>query len=97
MQGTSICRPQPQGWIRNLASTSGFARSHLQHGGRDVGQVAAQEARVRLGDLDEQLERLLRGRLVAGLQRAPDHAQLRRDRALEAVPLPRVVQLLRGM
>ena len=70
-------------------------RVHLQHGVHDVGERAAQEARVRLGDLDEQLERLLRGRLVAGLERAPDHAQLRRDRALEPVPLPGVLQLLR--
>ncbi len=49
---------------------------------------------MRLGDLNEQLQRLLRGRLVAGLQRAPDHAQLCGHCALEAVALARVLQLL---
>jgi hypothetical protein len=66
----------------------------LQHRGSDLGEVPAQEARVRLGDLDQQLKRVLRGALLALVQQPRDDRQLRRHRALEAVALRRVVQLL---
>jgi len=66
----------------------------LQHRGSDLGEVPAQEARVRLGNLDQQLQRVLRGALLALVQQPRDDRQLRRHRALEAVALARVVQLL---
>ena len=67
---------------------------HLQHGGRELGEVAAQEARVRLGDLDQQLQRVLRAGLLALVQQAAHHRQLRRDGRLELVALRGVLQLL---
>ncbi len=66
----------------------------LQHGCGDLGEVAAQEARVRFGDLDEQLQRVLGALLLALVQQPRDHAQLQRHRALEPVPLRRIVKLL---
>ncbi len=50
--------------------------AHLKHGTGDLLQVAAQEARMRLGNLNEQLQGLLRGTLIPGLQCVPDQRQL---------------------
>ena len=69
-------------------------KAHLEHRVHYLGEVLPEESRVRLCNLDEELERLLRCALVAGLQRVPDHCQLLRNGGLEPVPLRRLFQLL---
>lgn len=72
------------------------ASAHLKHGIGNLWQVAAQEPGVRLGNLNEQLQRLLRGTLIPSLQRVPDQRQLPWDRCLELVSLSRILELLRA-
>ena len=94
-QRTSNCLNRPERRsTRSQWCLSVTAATHLKHGGRKLGEVAAQEARVRLGNLDQQLQRVLRAGFLALVQQAPHHRQLRRDRRLELVALRRVLQLL---
>ncbi len=70
--------------------------THLKHGIGYFWQVAAQEAGVRFGNFNEQLQGLLSGTLIPGLQCVPDERQLPWDRCLELVTLSRILELLRA-
>lgn len=66
----------------------------LQHGADDVGQLAAQEARLGAGELDEQLEGLLRGGLLAGVEGVGERAHHGGEEVLQAVAVGGGVEAL---
>lgn len=57
----------------------------VQHGCDDVGQLAAEEARLGAGEVDHHLERLLRGALVAAVEGVGEGAHHGGEQVLEPV------------
>ncbi|RDX86583.1 hypothetical protein CR513_32077, partial [Mucuna pruriens] len=60
---------------------------NLQHGANDIHKLAAQKPRLGAGELDEKLESLLSGGLLAGIKRLGQSPHHRRQQVLEAVTI----------
>jgi len=63
----------------------GLGFRDLQHGAHDVDNLAPEEPRLGTGELDEELERLLRDSLLAGVQCLGERLHHEREEVLEAV------------
>ena len=67
---------------------------NLQHGPNHIHQLPSQKPRLRPGQLDQQLQRLLRRDLLTAIQCLSQSLHHQRQQVLEAVPIRRAGQAL---